>query len=228
MCYGHHAMLRFPGPEGSARLSTSPLLYGQVAPVPFEQPANKGYQCLAPGSRFDRLDRVPTVYGGLADLRRYPARRGFEDLVMLVHESDPDFAWSAATFPKERYVWFALKDPRVLRSTVLWISNGGRHYPPWNGRHLAVMGIEDVTAYFHYGLAESALPNPVSRLGYATCVNFRAAVPLTVSYIMGVAAIPAGFREVKTIERRPGGIVLHSPEGRSVRAPVDTQFLQNP
>jgi hypothetical protein len=161
------------------------------------------------------------------DIGKYPARQGFEDLVMLVHESEPDFAWTAVTFPKQRHVWFSLKDPGILRSTVLWISNGGRHYPPWNGRHLGVMGIEDVTSYFHYGLTESALSNPVNRAGFPTFVKLRKKDPLTVSYIMGVAAIPAGFGKVKFIKREPGGIVLSSPEGIQIQAKADTTFLQN-
>lgn len=222
MSFGHHAMLKFPRSGGS--LSTSRILYGQVAPLPLESPASGGYQCLKPGSRITRLDRVATIDGKRVDIRKYPARQGFEDLVMLVHESEPDFAWTAVTFPKERYVWFSLKDPGILRSTVLWISNGGRHYAPWNGRHLGVMGIEDVTSYFHYGLAESARPNPVNRAGFATCVQLSKERPLTISYIMGVAAIPAEFRSVQSIRREPEGIVLTSPEGLRIKTTVDTHF----
>jgi len=227
MNFGHHAMLKFPREEGSGLLSTSRILYGQVAPVPFESPANGGYQCLKAGSRITRLDWVETSDGNRVDIGKYPARQGFEDLVMLVHESEPDFAWTAVTFPKQRYVWFSLKDPAVLRSTILWISNGGRYYPPWNGRHLGVMGIEDVTSYFHYGLAESVRRNPVNREGFPTCVRLRKKDPLTVSYIMGVAAIPAGFGKVKAIKREPGGIVLSSSEGIQIKTAVDTKFLQN-
>jgi hypothetical protein len=228
MSFGHHAMLKFPEAPGSGIVSTSHILFAQVAPEPVEDPAGGGYQSLMPGSRFTRLSRVATSDGHFTDLGKYPARRGFEDLVMLVHESEPDFAWSAVAFPKERYVWFSLKDPRILRSTILWISNAGRHYPPWNGRHARVMGIEDVTSYFHYGLAESADPNPVSRMGYATCVKLKKATPLKVNYIMGVAAIPAKFGRVRSITRAPGGIVLSSDNGCRVIAEVDTDFLKNP
>jgi hypothetical protein len=105
----------------------------------------------------------------MADLSRYPARRGFEDLVMLVSDPDASFSWTAVTFPGQRYVWFAVKDPRVLASTILWLSNGGRHYAPWNSRHVNVMGLEEVTGHFHDGLAESAAENPISRRGYRTC-----------------------------------------------------------
>lgn len=225
MSFGHHAMLKFPPTPGSGTVTTSPVLYGQVAPLPFEEPARRGYQSFRPGGRFTRLDRVPLLNGGTTDAGSYPARQGFEDLLMLVHQSHADFAWSAAAFPAEGYAWFCLKDPRVLRSTILWISNGGRHYPPWNGRHLAVMGIEEVTSYFHYGLAESVRRNPVNRRGFPTSLQLDSRKPLTVNTIMGVVKIPRNFSSVCSIQRRKEGVVLVSREGIQVRTRVDTGFL---
>src|SRR4030095_10217321 len=100
-------------------------------------------------------------------------------------------ACTAVTFAKERYAWFALKNPRVLASTIFWISNGGRHYAPWSGRHVNVMGIEDVTANFHKGLAESAKANDLSRAGIPTHVKLSPRKPLVVNYIMGVLSLPS-------------------------------------
>ncbi|MDD5351002.1 MAG: hypothetical protein PHQ12_12390 [Chthoniobacteraceae bacterium] len=226
MDFGHHAILRFPEEPGSGTVSTSRILYGQVYPGVFENPEQGGYSSLKAGAEFKRLDRVPAAVGGFADVSRYPARRGFEDLLMAVHEARPDFAWTAVTFPRQRYAWFALKDPRVLRSTVLWLSNGGRHYAPWSGRHTGIMGLEDVTAYFHYGIAQSARPNPVSKRGFPTSLSLRPAHPLTVNYIMAVAAIPRGFDRVKNILPGAGWVELQSAAGPRVRVPLDTAFLQ--
>ena len=145
MNLGHHAMLKFPETPGSGVLSTSRFVYGQVFPQPFELPENGGYSWLKVGGEFKSLEKVPTITGETTDLTHYPARRGFEDLVMVVSDPSVPFAWTAVTFPKERYVWFALKDPKVLRETVFWFSNGGRHYPPWSGRHTSVLGLEEVT-----------------------------------------------------------------------------------
>ncbi len=227
MSFGHHAMLKFPSRAGAGRISTSPIAFAQVAPLPVERPENRGYQSLRPGAVFERLDRVPSASGGHADLSRYPARHGYEDLVMLIHASRADFAWSAVAFPDEGHVWFSLKDPRVLRGTILWISNGGRHYTPWNGRHVDVMGIEDVTSYFHYGLAESARVNALSRRGFATCATLKPRAPLTVSYIMGVAPIPRGFDKVKSIVPGTDHIAMTSAGGARIEAPVDVSFLTN-
>ena len=182
MNLGHHAMLKFPDAPGSGRVSTSRFVYGQVFPEPFELPEKGGYSWLKQGAEFNSLAKVPTITGESADLTRYPARRGFEDLVMLVSDPSLPFAWTAVTFPRERYVWFALKDPRVLRQTIFWLSNGGRHYAPWNGRHVNVMGLEEVTSYFHFGLAESARRNPVSQRGFPTCLDLNASKPLVRSF----------------------------------------------
>ena len=131
------------------------------------------------------------------------------------------------TFPAEGYVWFALKDPRVLRQTVFWLSNGGRHYAPWNGRHVNVLGLEEVTAYFHYGLAESAKKNPLSAVGVPTCFTLNARTPLTVNYIMAVAPIPKGFDRVAQILPTADGrsVRLVSRSGGKVRVPIDLNFL---
>lgn len=226
MDIGHHAMVKFPDTPGSGIVSTSAFERAQVFPDLFEQPENRGYQSLKPAAEFRSLARAPLLHGGTTDLTRYPARRGFEDLVMLTADAKRTFAWNAVTFPRERYVYFALRDPRVLRHTILWISNGGRHYPPWNGRHVSVMGIEDTTSYFHYGLAESVRPNPLSRRGIPTSVMMNPKRPLTVNYILGVAEIPAGFDRVKEIQPTQGGVEFIAANRRRARCAVELSFLQ--
>jgi hypothetical protein len=130
------------------------------------------------------------------------------------------------TLPKAGYVFFAIKDPRVLRETVLWFSNGGRHYPPWNGRHVNVLGVEDVTAFFHLGLAESARANALNRQGAPTAVTLSPTRPLRVAHILALAAIPRGFDEVKSIVPARGGVKLTARSGRTVVAPLDLDFVR--
>ncbi len=225
MTLGHHAMLKFPDDEGSGRISTSRIAGGWTFPGTFEDPARGGYNCLKSSATFKRLDRVPLARGGYTDLSRYPARRGFEDIVQIVHEERPDFAWTAAAFPKEGYVWFSLKDPRVLQSTVFWISNGGRHYAPWNGRHVNVMGLEDVTSYFFLGISPAEKPNPINREGFKTVTSLDPKNPTVVNYIMAVAAIPRDFERVKRIVPGSDGVTLVSPTGHRIPVKLDVPFL---
>lgn len=227
MPLGHHAMLAFPDRPGSGLVSTSPFRFGQVLPVPFEIPAQGGYSSLKPGATFHSLRNVRMIDGSLTDLSHYPARRGFEDLVLLA-SSRRRLAWNAVVFPSERYVWFALRDPDVLASTILWMSNGGRHYSPWDGRHINVMGIEDVTANFHLGLAESAERNPLQQRGIRTCHELSPKRPLEVNYIMGIQSIPAGFDHVAEIRPAGAGVVeIRARSGSAVRAQVDLHFLKH-
>lgn len=225
MSLGHHAMLKFPDREGAGRLSTSKVALGQVFVEPVELPEQRGYSVLKAGAVFDDLERVPDITGATADLSRYPARRGFEDIVMLVADARVRIGWNAVAFPEEGYVWFALRDPRVLTNTVLWISNGGRHYPPWNGRHVNVLGVEDVTAWFHYGLAQSAEPNPMTALGYKTHQVLNAREPLRVRYVMGLAPIGKRFERVADIQMGDDSITLEGEAGEVVKVPVDVKFL---
>lgn len=225
MGLGHHATLKFPDAPGSGVISTSRFVRGQVFPGAFERPENSGYQALKPGARFRALDRVPQLAGGFADLTRYPARPGFEDLVMLTADAKLPLAWTAVTFPRERYVWFSLRDPRLLRHTVFWISNGGRHYAPWSGRHRAVMGLEDVTSYFHAGLAESVQPNELNRAGIPTALELDPQKPTVIPYIMAVAAIPAGFDRVAEIRPGKTGVDLLSASGHRASCALDLSFL---
>jgi hypothetical protein len=225
MCVGHHAMVKFPDLPGSGLVSTSRFVRGQVLPEAFELPENRGYCALQTGAVFRTLESVPLLAGGTTDLTRFPARRGYDDLVMLTADPKLTLAWNAVTFPAQRYVYFALRDPRILRHTILWISNGGRHYAPWNGRHTAVLGIEDVTSYFHLGLAESAKSNPLKRLGIPTTLTLHPKKPTTVNYLFGVAEIPAGFDHVADIRETSGGVDLVARSGKRVRCAVDLEWL---
>lgn len=226
MSFGHHAMLRFPEREGSGLVATAPFVWGQTSPIPVEDPAERGYSLLEPGARFASLDAVPTITGQAADLSRYPARRGFEDLVLLASDPDLPLAWTAVTFPDEGFVWFTLKDPSVLRQTILWISNGGRHYPPWSGRHVDVLGLEEVTSYFHFGLAESAAPNPLADAGIPTNASLDG-TPIEVACITAVAAVPAGFDHVADVLPQEGedAVTLTARSGASIVVPLHHAFL---
>jgi hypothetical protein len=99
--------------------------------------------------------------------------------------------------------------------------------PPWSGRHVNVMGLEDVTSYFHCGLAESAQDNALTARGYPTCVQLDPQRPFVVNYIMAVAPIPAGFDRVATIEAGPGqdAVTLRAAGGATANVPLDLRFL---
>ena len=226
---GHHATLAMPEKEGAVRIATSPIRFGMTCPGVFSDPKQREYQALLPGAKWTDLAKVPVAWKGAADadLTRLPGRHGYADLVQLVNEPSEKTggpAWTTATFPADGYLWFALKDPAVLTTTVFWMENHGRHGHPWNGRNNC-LGLEDVTAFFADGLAASVSDNLLSKEGIATAVTLTADKPTTVNYIQGVVRIPEGFDNVKTLEFPPGEVTFVSTTGKRVTAPVRHEFL---
>ena len=226
---GHHATLAMPEKEGAVRIATSPIRFGMTCPGVFSDPKQREYQALLPGAKWADLAKVPVAWKGAADadLTRLPGRHGYADLVQLVNEPSEKTggpAWTTATFPADGYVWFALKDPAVLTTTVFWMENHGRHGHPWNGRNNC-LGIEDATAFFADGLAASVSDNLLSKEGVATAVTLTADKPTTVNSIQGVVRIPEGFDNVKTLEFPPGEVTFVSTTGKRVTAPVRHEFL---
>lgn len=222
---GHHATLQFPDEPGSGRISTSRFVFGMTHPGGFEDPAKGGYCALKYNSVFKTLEKVPLATGGWTDLSRYPARRGFEEIAIIVSDRSLPFAWTAVTFPRHGYVWFALKDPRVLPETIFWISNQGRYYPPWNGRHVGVMGLEEA-ASFCAGIDVSAGRNPLSRRGFPTCLRMSPRRPTVINYIMACVPIPRDFDRVRQIRPARGGVALVADSGKRLTVPLRIEFLR--
>ncbi len=225
MSFGTHPMVKFPDQPGAGYISTSRFKRGHVV-TSWEQPEAQGYSVLKTGASFSSLKRVPAKAGGNLDASRFPARRGHEELIELSCDDKLPFAWSAVSLPTEGYVFFTLKDPRVLRQTIFWLSNGGRYYAPWHGRHVNIVGVEDVTSYFHLGLAQSAKRNLISRAGSPTTLTLSPKKPLRVAHILALAAIPRDFDEVKSIVPHAGGVKLTARSGRSVVTPLDLSFVR--
>jgi hypothetical protein len=227
---GHHATLAMPDEEGTVRLAASPFRFGMTYPGTFSDPKNGEYQSLLPGARWTTLTKVSVAWKGEpdADLTRLPARKGFADLVQLVNEpweKSNGPAWMTATFGERGYLWFSLKDPAILNSTVFWIENHGRHGHPWNGRNNC-LGLEDVTAHFADGLAASIAENGLSKEGIATSIELSPTKPTTINYIQGVVKIPADFEMVKSVEFAPGQLTFVSTTGQRVSAPVRHEFIK--
>jgi hypothetical protein len=219
--FGHHAVLQFPE-GGPCHVSVSPFRFGQVKPEAFSDPLRREYGALKTGARFRSLDKVPLAAGGFTSLAEYPARQGFEDLVLMAARPG-DFAWTAATL--DGYVWIALKDPRVLPSTLFWISNGGRHGEPWNGRHLRRLGLEEICGHFCDGL-EISRQDRLAREGIPTTALFRPRETRSVKVIHLVHPVPAGFGRVESVERdAKGTAILVRGKGAKAVVPVDWSFL---
>lgn len=227
---GHHATLAVPEKEGTIRVSVSSFRLGMTNPLLFSDPARREYQSLQIGQKFTDLRRVPVLWKDApdADCTAFPTRTGFADLLAVCNEpaeQRPGPAWVTATHQEQGYVWFALKDPALLPTTVMWIENHGRHGAPWNGRNRC-LGLEDVCAYFAEGLGPSVQPNVLSKAGIPTALELSKERPTVINYIQGAARIPKDFDIVQTMEFTAGQLTLVSRSGRKVVVPVRHEFLK--
>jgi hypothetical protein len=227
---GHHATLAMPEREGAVAVSVSPFKLGMTNPGVFSDPASGEYQALALGATFTDLARVPSLFKSPAevDCSRFPTRKGYADLLAMVADKAAlggGPAWTAAVNTADGWVWFALRDPDVLPTTVFWIENRGRHGSPWNGRNNC-LGLEDVCAFFADGLVPSTQDNALSKQGVRTAVELDATKPTEIRYIQGAARVPAGFDRVKRIDfSKAGQIGLVSDSGQTVTVPVNHAFV---
>ncbi|MBK1827954.1 hypothetical protein [Haloferula rosea] len=223
--YGNHPILDCSGlAEGQARVSVSPFRWGSVYQGVFSNPEAGERQALVNGATFDTLDSVPMLDGGTTDLTRWPDRRGFEDLVMMVNEPTTEerpFAWSAVVM--DGYVWFSLKNPEDFPATLFWMSNGGRDEAPWNARHIGRLGIEEVCSHFCDNVTrsrEKALP------GITTVRKFKADKTTTLKIVQAVAEVPNGFGKVESIvPAGPKRVLITDDHGLSVEADVDWNYV---
>ena len=136
----YHAMLSAPG---GVVLSGSPKVGGWTPPVPLEDDPARGRSLLRYGQRFGDPAQVALADGGLVDVRRLPLGPRGEDLFFLAEADGNTLGWTAALAAKNGYAYLAVKDPAVLPFTGVWVSEGGRDYPPWSGRHRGVVGLEE-------------------------------------------------------------------------------------
>jgi hypothetical protein len=225
--YGNHPILDFSSvSNGEGFLSVSPFRWASVYPGVFSDPEKKEYQALKAGAQFSDLCEVPLANGGVADVGRYPTRRGFEDLVMMVNEPTTEaqpFAWSAAVL--DGYVWFSLKDQADFPATLFWLSNGGRHDGPWNGHHLGRVGIEEVCSQFCDSVSDSRVSG-LKAGGIPTTRAFDAAETTRLRVIQAVTEVPAGFGRVVSIcPDGLSGVVITSEAGLCVNFAIDWTYV---
>lgn len=225
--YGNHPIFDFSTlAQGTGRISTSPIRWASVYPGWFSDPADGASQALTPGGTFKSLKSVPLAAGGHADLTHYPERAGNDDLVMMVNEpsnADQPFAWSAAVF--DGALWFSLKNPEDFPATMLWFSNGGRSASPWDGRHLARLGIEEVCSHFSDGI-DISREDRLAAQGVPTSRLFRHEETVSLRIIQAAASLPKGFTRVASI--RPRGdhaISILDESGLEIQVSLDWKFV---
>jgi len=209
----HHAMIHVPG---GAQLSFSPKAFGTTPATALETDPARGNSVFAYPQRFETLKAVKQRDGRTVDASIYPFDTGHEDLSVQVEAPGSKLGWSAAVAARDGFVFFAVKDAAKLPETILWMSNGGRSYSPWNSRHLAVVGIEEAATPAHATGWFSDM-SALSPIGQATGIEFGG--EQVIRYAFGAIRVPVGWREVVSIEATEELLTLRDIGGGSVTLP---------
>lgn len=218
---GLHMMVSLP--QGG-HLSFSPKRFAQTPAEPLEPDSLKGRSLLAYPARFSDLKHAPREDGGTANLTCYPLDRNHEDCVMMPEAPGRELAWGAALRHREADLVLSLKRPEDFPSTLLWLSNGGRYYSPWNSRHRGVLGLEEVRTYLLSGHKASIAPNDFSEQGIPTSIGLTPSGEIDLRQAIGIMPVPAGWDVVIEVEAGDGELAVRSDVGE-LSVPYDAAFV---
>ncbi len=212
----HHTMTQM---EAGGRLAFSPKRLAATPDQAPEPDPARGRSLLAYPARAMDLQRFPKANGQFSDLTEFRANGRHEDFVTLVEADYNDLGWTAVARQAEDDLVLVLKNPAQLPVTMLWISNGGRDYAPWNGRD-GILGIEDGRAAI--GHAASLGDNWLTREGVSTSFELGDRV----SFRQAIGALPLErFVLPRRIEAASGLLCISDEQGSVRELPFDEQFL---
>lgn len=155
-----------------------------------------------------------------------PIASRHEDFVTLVERPDNQLGWTALLRDAEDDIVFFLKNPAVLPVTMLWFSNGGRDYFPWNGRHLGVLGVEDGCAPGTAGHRAARRANPIRDEGVPTCLALAPGRRHRVALVIGAIPRPKSWTNIITITVVSDWLTLTDVSGESQSLPIFPDFLE--
>ena len=177
---GLHPCFRLPTIPGAMRIEVDDGV--SAATFPGDVDASSIF---APGRFSDGWNAVALRDGSTLDVSHAPLAHRTEDLLQLLAVPGRGSLWNAAEGYRVRLSW----NPEHFPSVLLWFSNRGRRFAPWNGRHLA-LGFEPVCSAFDLGAQISAADNPIAARGVATARQFRAGERFVTRYRIEVEPAP--------------------------------------
>ncbi|SOE17774.1 hypothetical protein SAMN05877838_2677 [Hoeflea halophila] len=218
----HHVMVHMA--EGGD-LAVSPKLGARTPPEALEPDPARGRSRLAYPAESKDLTAFPLADGGTADLTSYPVAERHEDFLTLVEAPGQALAWSVVSRKAEQDRVIVLKRPDILPVTMLWMSNGGRDYAPWSGRHTGVLGIEDARAS-PLGHADSSRDNSFTRRGVATAFELHDGTTIRIRQIVGACTAEIADSKVAELyEEKDGKLAVRLKGGAVRRITYDSAFL---
>jgi hypothetical protein len=116
------------------------------------------------------------------DITRLPLENSTEELVLVVGHHGS----AMLTNRVENYSVSVSWDPAVFPACLVWLSNHGRDYYPWNRRFLG-LGIEPIRAAFDLGVTVSrSRSNPLWKSGIPCTYGFTPEEDFETTYSIAV------------------------------------------
>lgn len=185
----NHAMIAIPG---SAKLSFSRKRWFETLATPLEPDPTRGRSALAYPRRHEDAADFPAADGNTVNLLKYPWGPAHEDFVSAVEDPASTLGWTAVVRPDQGDLVLSLRNPRALPMTMLWHSNGGRDYAPWNGRHKGCLGVEEGAALPNLGLSAKETPDPLAAAGQPAQLTLDPQGTTEIRHILGAIRWPSG------------------------------------
>jgi len=217
----HHLMTHM---ETGGLLAFSPKRLALTPDTPLEPDPARGRYALRYPAQVEDLAAFPLADGRTTDLRTYPPAEQHEDFLTLAEAPGEALGWTTINRHAERDQLIVLKQSDVLPVTMLWMSNGGRDYAPWNGRHTGVLGIEDARASAS-GHAASISDNALTRQGIATAFTLGQG-DVVVRQVFGATPLENTHDAVATVDADGGVLVVTFENGGRTELPFDPDFLR--
>jgi len=218
----NHAMLSLPH---GARLSFSPKRWWETPATGLETDPARGRGLFAYPAMSEDPRSFPLADGSTGDLTRYPVGRRHEDFAVGVEAAGRTLGWTAVARSREADLFLSLRNATRLPMTMLWFSNGGRDYAPWNGRHVNVLGVEEGLNRSLLGHSAQQVPNALDAAGVPSALPLHAGTSTETRHVIG--SLPwEGDGEIAGIEAADGGLTLRTSDGTARHVPCDLAFLE--
>lgn len=170
---GAHPIFRLPERTGAAKLVLPK--YDKVYTYPIKTDETS---MLKTNQAVNDISKMPMANGKFIDMTHLPLESATEEVIMLAGVEDGRVCLENHDEGYRAVLEFeADKIPNFL----LWVSNRGRQFEPWNGRNLC-LGIEPVASAFDFGTDISRSNNALSKQGVKTCVHIEKDSPFEFSY----------------------------------------------
>ena len=169
---GLHPVFRLPEERGMASLCLPDCRALRTYPGRVDTSS-----IFAPDAIAESAQAVPLRAGGVVDATRLPMDMPTEELLMLC---GVEAGRATLENRAEGYRTILEWDAELLPNCLLWFSNRGRSFAPWNGQNLC-LGIEPIASAFDLGTSISLGKTPLDTqtslsLGAGDCIMLKHAI----------------------------------------------------